>query len=135
MTVLIIDDDPEDTFLFREALHELYPHVACLIAHTCENIQTFMEKIGKVDIILVDAHMYPVDGKACLERLVKIVDHSQTKLVVYSGDLSPAERLELEKTGVDYILVKAANYALLKSAISELLADRFDHDPLNMLSS
>jgi DNA-binding NarL/FixJ family response regulator len=125
MTVLIIDDDPEDTSLFREALNELYPHAVCIIAHTCKNIQVSMKNIGEVDIIFIDGHMYPIPGNACLEQLIKIVDRSKTKLVVYSGGVSPTERLELEKIGADHILIKATSYDLLKSSIGEILASHF----------
>lgn len=132
MTVLIIDDDLEDTSFFCEAIHELYPNVTCIIAHTCENIQASMERIGEVDFIFLDGHMYPIEGKACLEGLVKIVDHSKTKIVIYSGSLSPTEQFELQTIGADYILIKAPNYNQLKSSISEIIAKRF---PLNTLSS
>jgi DNA-binding response OmpR family regulator len=130
MTVLIIDDDPEDTSLFAEALNELYPNSICIISHSCEDIQASMNKIGEVDIIFLDGHMYPVGGKTCLTQLIKIVDHAKTQIVIYSGSLSPAEKIELEKIGADHILIKPPNYKLLKSSIGEILARHFDPDPL-----
>jgi DNA-binding response OmpR family regulator len=133
MTILMIDDDLEDISLFCEALKELNPNAVCIVAHTCENIQASMERIGEVDIIFLDAHMYPVEGKSCLAQVVKIVDHSKTKIVIYSGPLSPMEQLELEKIGVDYILIKAPDYNLLKSGISEILANHIALDSLDPL--
>ena len=129
MTILIIDDDPEDTSLFREALYELFPNAVCIIAHNCEKIRSAMEKIGEVDMIFLDRHMYPIEGKECLEQLTKIVDHSKTKIVIYSGSISPMEQLALEKAGADYTLIKASNYYLLKSSVGEMLANCVDHNP------
>jgi DNA-binding response OmpR family regulator len=130
MTILIIDDDPEDTSLFCEALNELYPDAICIIAHTCENIHSYMERIGEMEMIFLDGHMFPVEGKTCLQELLNIVDRTKTKIAIYSGGLSPTEQFELEKIGADYILIKAGNYDELKSGIGEILARRFDTRPL-----
>lgn len=121
MKVLLIDDDPDDTSLFREALFELDPDIICILANTCENIQASMDMIGQVDIIFMDDHLYPIEGKVCLEQLTRIVDHSRTKLVVYSGSLSPPDQLDLERIGADYVLIKATDYQTLKTSIREIL--------------
>ena len=121
MKVLLIDDDPDDTSLFREALFELDPNITCIIANTCENIQASLDMIGQVDIIFMDDHLYPIEGKVCLEQLARIVDHSKTKLVVYSGSLSPSDQLDLERIGADYVLIKATDYQMLKTSIREIL--------------
>jgi DNA-binding response OmpR family regulator len=121
MTILIIDDDPDDTSLFCEAVSDLDPNATCIVAHSCENIQASIETINEVDIIFVDGHMYPIGGKACLEKLMKFVDRSRTKIIVYTGSLSPAEKIELEEIGADHILIKTASYQELKSNIGEIL--------------
>ena len=125
MNILVIDDDPEDTLLFCEALSELHPNAICIVAHTCENIKTTMELIPQVDIIFIDGHMYPLDGKACLEQLIKFVDRSRTKIVIHSSFLSQEDQVALEVIGVDDFLIKAPNYQMLKSNIGRLLAFYF----------
>jgi hypothetical protein len=51
----------------------------------------------------------------------------KTKIVIYSGSITPVEQLELEKTGADYTLIKASNCSLLKSSIGEM-ANCVDHN-------
>ena len=125
MNVLIIDDDPEDTSLFCEALNELYPNATCTVAHSSEYILTSIDRIIEMDIIFIDGHMHPMDGQTCLELLIKSVDRSKTKIVIYSGSLSPKEQLDLKQIGADYILLKAPSYYLLKASIGEIFAAHF----------
>ena len=125
MNVLIIDDDPEDTSLFCEALNELYPNATCTVAHSSDYIHTSLERIVEMDIIFMDGHMQPMDGQSCLEQLIKCVDRSKTKIVVYSGSLSPKEQLDMKKIGADYILLKAPSYYLLKENIGKIFATHF----------
>ena len=122
MNILIIDDDPEDTMVFCEALTDLDPLATCRVAHSCENIQASAESIATVDIIFIDGHMYPIDGKACLIELMKFVDRSRTKIIIHSGSISPEEKQALEDAGADFILLKTSSYQQLKLNISEILA-------------
>lgn len=75
-----------------------------------------------MDMIFLDGHMFPVEGKTCLQELLKIVDRKKTTIAIYSGGLSPAEQVEFEKIGADYILIKAGDYNELKARIGQLIA-------------
>lgn len=124
MQILIIDDDPEDTALFCEAVTELDPLAICRVAHTCEQIHSSAEMIAAVDFIFLAGHMHPVGGKACLAALMEFVDRARTRIIIHSGSLSPAEKNELEETGADLILLKTGSYEELKTNIAEILAIR-----------
>lgn len=126
MTILIIDDDQDDTTLFCEALADLDPTATCLVAHSCENIKNSFDTISKADVIFIDGHMYPIGGKACLEELMKIVDRANTTIIIYSGGMSPQETTELEEIGADHILIKTGNFDDMKSNIGKILANHFD---------
>src|SRR5690349_15741222 len=90
MTVLIIDDDPEETTLFCEAFNELYPYGKCLAANSCENICQIIDEESP-EIIFVDGHMYPTSGRECLQLLNSVVDRTRVKIIIHSGSLSPKE--------------------------------------------
>src|ERR1051325_6271990 len=91
INVLVIDDDQDDAALLKEAIHELYPEAICNTVGTCENIHEHINGKTLVDIIFLDGHLYPVDCESCIKNIFEIVDRTKTKVIIYSGSLSPKE--------------------------------------------
>ena len=120
MNILIIDDDAEDTALFCEALSEIDPAAKYVVAHTCEGLDAQIA-LQAPDIIFLDAHMYPIDGRTCLQQIMKVLDHSKTRIVIHSGSISAEEQLDLQARGADHFLIKALTYPLLKDSIRGIL--------------
>lgn len=121
MHILIIDDDKDDTDMFCEVLKELLPDAKCSVSHTCSKIKQTIEKLGIPDIIFMDGHMYPMNGKECLIELNSFLDRSRTKIVIHSGSINEIEGTELKKLGIDHILIKADSYEGWKSNLREIV--------------
>jgi response regulator of citrate/malate metabolism len=124
MTVLIIDDDAEDTEMFCEALTELFPEAICHTANSCEKIAATLDNF-KPDIIFMDGHMFPTNGAECLKKLNELVDRGRVKIIVHSGSLSPAELNGFTAVGVDDVLIKASSYKEIKSNLVRILVDKY----------
>jgi CheY-like chemotaxis protein len=125
MNILIIDDDPDDTLLFCEALNDLFPSATCISLHSCESIKTILQTMPHPDVIFMDGHMYPIGGKDCLTMLKEVIDPDKTKTVIHSGSLSPKELQEFEDLGVNDVLIKADSYEKLKLNLKNLLVDQY----------
>jgi DNA-binding NarL/FixJ family response regulator len=122
MNILLIDDDVEDTDLFCKAMSELFPEAMCIAVNVCPKDIADTVISAQPDIIFMDGHMYPTNGKECLSQLNQIVDRKQVKIVIHSGSLSPSEMSEFIQLGVDDILFKPSSYDTLKSNIMNILA-------------
>ncbi len=120
MNVLIIDDDADDTELFCKALSELFPSATCFAVNSCQQIHDTV-RAAQPDIIFMDGHMFPTNGKECLNQLNQLVDRRQIKVIIHSGSLNPKEMAEFEAMGVDDILIKPSSYPTLKSNIFNIL--------------
>lgn len=126
MKILIIDDDPEDTMLFCEAIHEILPSATCITEHSCQDIARIFANTQPVNVVFVDGFMYPFGGVECLKTLRNILGaSSDTKVVIYSGGISPAQMEEFKACGVDDILIKPASYESLKTNLSRLLKEKY----------
>lgn len=116
MNVLIIDDDPEDTALFCEALHELLPEAIFQAINSCKNLSENVQAFNP-DIIFLDGHLNPMCGKECLLLLSDVIDRNRTKIIIHSGSLSPMELHEFQEGNVDEIIFKTGSYQKLKDNI------------------
>ena len=128
MTVLIIDDDAEDTELFCDAFHELFPDALCEIANSCKKIETAVNSIHP-DIIFMDGHMFPTSGKECLKKLNEHVDRKRIKVIVHSGSLTPNEVDDFNAMGIDGVMIKASSFSQLKSNLVNIIVDRYQLAP------
>ena len=112
--------------LFCEAIHDILPTATCITEHSCQNIGQVLTNAQPVSAVFVDGLMYPLGGVECVRRLRSILGPaSKTKIVVYSGGVSPVQIAEFQNCGVDDIVIKPASYESLKTNLSRLLKEKY----------
>jgi PleD family two-component response regulator len=120
MNILIVDDDPEDTMIFCEAVKAVDPDITCLVKHKCKDIvHTLQNLTVPLQYIFIDAYMNPIDGKECLKEIKKVVDRDKTVIIVYSGYLSDRQISEFKNLGAHDTMIKASNMESLKSHLAK----------------
>ena len=76
MTILYIDDDPDDREFFREAVHYMDPAIMC---HTAEDgakgLRDLDEMIIMPDFIFLDVNMPIMNGRQFLIEIKKRPRH------------------------------------------------------------
>ena len=111
--------------LFCEAIHEILPSATCIAEHSCEDIGRVFASM-RVSVVFVDGLMYPYGGVECLKALRNILGStSETKIVIYSGGISPEQIAEFDACGVNDILIKPSSYELLKTNLTRLLKEKY----------
>src|SRR3954447_1638284 len=84
-TLLIVDDDPDDTQLFCEAVSKINNTFHCYSAATGEEaLQLLKSAIVKPDFIFLDLNMPRMGGKQCLIQLKKDPRFTKIPIVIYS---------------------------------------------------
>ncbi|WP_207496672.1 response regulator [Aridibaculum aurantiacum] len=82
LAVLLVDDDPDDIFLFKEAAEQAAFDIQVLAAEP-EVIYQYLEA-GKPDVILLDINMPQKDGIEYLLELKSNAEYKEIPIIMYS---------------------------------------------------
>ena len=118
MTILYIDDDPDDREFFREAVHYMDPAIMC---HTAEDgakgLRDLDEMIIMPDFIFLDVNMPIMNGRQFLIEIKICPRLRSVPVVIYSTTNHPGERSDFMKLGAYKVVAKPSSL----HSISELI--------------
>jgi CheY-like chemotaxis protein len=111
-TILLIDDDEDDRWLFAEALSRTVTGVKCTTVSSGQDAIALLSADGAKfpDLILLDLNMPGMDGKKCLEIIKKTAGFKDIPVVVYSTSKNPKDRDETKLLGASDFIVKPSDY-------------------------
>ncbi|WP_298715638.1 response regulator [Chitinophaga sp.] len=123
-TILLIDDDLDDTEIFEEALTEINP---AILFYKAENGQDAFNKlqgkeVGQPDIIFLDVNMPGMNGWQFLTKLKTEAAYHNIPVIMYSTSSAKKDIAIAEDLGAVGFLTKPADYKGLKKALLLLLA-------------
>lgn len=124
-SILLVDDDPDDQLLFREALSEADNSVAC---YSASNGIDAIEKltsgaVGAPDIIFMDVNMPRMNGIECLKALQKTRVAVEVPVVMYSTSDSPEHKKLSFENGAAKYLEKPNDFRELCNKLKAILND------------
>jgi two-component system, OmpR family, response regulator len=117
--ILVADDDPASTEL---VFYFLRSHGFNVSTAGDGNRALELGSSGDYDVVILDVHMPLYDGVEVLQLLRKRHVLHPVKVIGLTGDLSQEVRLALLGSGVDSILTKPVNLALLREEVNRLVA-------------
>lgn len=111
-SVLVIDDDQDDQFLFQEALKEADNTV---MYYDANNGADALEKLdsGVVqtpDIIFMDVNMPIMNGPDCLSELKKSSEYKSIPVIMYSTSCCAEYQQEYIAAGAEDYIVKPSDF-------------------------
>jgi len=108
MTVLCVDDDPDDLEVFKEAAYSINPEVNCLLAFDAEGAMKFLNDATVLpDFIFLDINMPKMDGISFLKLLRTYDDFKDIPVVMYSTSINHNDYNESIKYGAISFIQKA----------------------------
>lgn len=119
LSILIVDDIPENLLLLEDVLGELG-----YITHAAFNGLQALEVLAKeeVHLIIADAMMPKMDGFQLCKSVRNSSKHASVPFIIYSSDYIDEEDKELARTiGADRYVVKTGGTDSLLLAVSELM--------------
>lgn len=122
--VLIVDDNPADTVLVKEALRSCGFQGDIVTARDGQaGLDLFHKRKRKPDLVLLDINMPVLDGHGMLERLRNSPDeHARTlPVVVMTGSTLPSDLDLAYKLGANAYMNKPADYIGLLDAVRGVL--------------
>lgn len=114
MTILLIDDDEDDRWLFAEALQRTVPAVNCITAAGgTEAIELLTSEEVMPDMIYMDLNMPGMDGKRCLQILKQHPSLKHIPVTVYSTSNFHKDIQEAKALGASEFIIKPSDYSQL----------------------
>lgn len=122
--IILVDDDKDDCFLFKEALDELtLPVVLSIIHDGAEFMNTLKnDTVDFPDVIFLDLNMPRKNGFECLKE---IKGHSTLKhlpVIIFSTSFDTHVANRLYEKGANYYMRKPSDFSTLKQLIEQALS-------------
>jgi len=115
MTVLLVDDDADEIFLFQEALREIGTNIRLVTTDGSKFCFDMLENIIP-DLIFLDVNMPKVSGKDCLKVIKNNNKLSHIPVIMYSTSVSPTDKQFFGDAGVE-LATKPSSFRELVSFI------------------
>lgn len=121
--VLVVDDDPDEIELLREAFSEVAPRVTCYGAANGLAALDYLSDPSQVlpDIILLDINMPVMNGWDFLRNVKKSERFREIPVVVYTTTNREQDRHLADSLGAKKFIRKPDNYSALKRELEGLL--------------
>lgn len=121
LSILYIDDDPEDIEIFQEAVKTVDPSIQYISATSAKQALEILNS-GKnlPHHIVLDINMPGMDGKLCLKEIRKENKFDSINIVVYSTNSFPKDIEQIEALGATFIR-KANSFNELCEMVSQLV--------------
>jgi len=135
-TVIIIDDDNDDTEIFCEALSEVRGDIVCLPMSNGKTAVDFFDSSSERNLmaIFLDVNMPVMNGWEILAKLKAIPLISTVPVIMYSNSSNPSDIQRSKKMGAAYFFIKSFNYHHLKKGLSTVIA-HIEKGTLNEIES
>ena len=117
---MIIDDDKDDRFFFKEALTEMLSSVKCLEANSGIEALELLRKAAQLpNFIFLDINMPRMDGYECLKELKKDEKLKNIPVIMYATSFTEESIDQLHKLGASSYLHKPTDMNKLPAQIFE----------------
>jgi len=122
MTILYVEDDPEDQEFFRDALLIIAPHTTCYFASSSHEAFRIMHKIiVPPDYIFLDINMPEMNGKEFLKVIKANPGLKNIPVIVYSTSNSHTDIDECRQLGAVDFIVKPNDFASICETLKRYL--------------
>jgi CheY-like chemotaxis protein len=124
--VLLVEDDPGDELMTREAFEENKIGNRLHVAHDGEEALDFLYQRGehadapKVDLILLDLNLPKYDGRQVLERIRSDPELTHTPVVILTTSSSEEDILRSYKLHANAFVTKPVDVAQFISAVRQI---------------
>ena len=121
MIILCIDDDPDDTDFFCEAIKEVSPEAKCVTANDGLSALKVLRSEELPDVIFLDINMPRMSGREVLMQIKKSYKLSQIPIIIYSTTILPRDVDNFRNLGAHDVLAKYIKLKDLCDALQVIL--------------
>lgn len=120
---LLADDDPDDRFLFSEALKLVDPAIHCMMVGNGKEVLTMLQNdfFSLPDCIFLDLNMPLMNGLECLQAIRKEPAWQNVPVILYSTTLEKDVEQHMLEAGAHACFVKPSGPAELAASLRNLI--------------
>ena len=122
LSFLLVDDDLDDTSLFKEVLEEVTPSVVFNSAEDGSQALHFLKKETSIlpDVIFLDLNMPRMGGKECLTEIKSDKKLHDIPVIMYTTSSQSKDIEETMQKGAICFITKPTNMKDLKDILSSI---------------
>jgi CheY-like chemotaxis protein len=130
LTILMVDDDPDDFFLVRHALGDKKGRIDLRLVEDGEELMDYLLKRGRFEgtvcapppcLILLDLNMPIMDGREALREIKADPLLRHIPVVVFTTSNDTDDILASYRLGASSFIVKPASYDRLVAVLASLV--------------
>lgn len=122
-TILLVDDDEEEFYIFKLALDLAAIDYRCVWANGCEQASHMVKEL-RPDFVFIDINMPRYNGINCLKKLKEIPALQCSIFVMYSTYISQDDHDKAIELGAAHCMHKPENVTLLLKQLNSLFNDK-----------
>ncbi|MDB5195681.1 MAG: hypothetical protein JWP88_51, partial [Flaviaesturariibacter sp.] len=81
--ILLVDDDPDDCFLFRKALADIDAQLQLQFISDCDDLLPAIAS-GKPNMVFMDINMPKMSGFDCVRQIRELESYQHLPIIMYS---------------------------------------------------
>jgi DNA-binding response OmpR family regulator len=105
MKILLVDDDPDESVIFRDAVEQLGETVEVSQVYYCHELYDLLKK-STFDLIILDINLPLVNGIECLKKVRGDLSLPQLPIIMFSNVIN--------QLNIDLSYKHKANYFFIK---------------------
>ncbi len=103
MTILCVDDDPDDRQLLCEAIQEICDSTLCISVKSGQETLNFLRGGIVPDIIIMDIYMPVMNGIDCLTQIRADQDLKELRVIMFSTQSNPINDKKIKSLRAEFI--------------------------------
>lgn len=116
---LLVDDDPDDTFLFGEVLHDVDPSIEFRTAANGQEALDLLKSMPSLpDVIFLDLNMPRMGGVECLTELKADEALKDVPVIIYTTSSQSKDIEETIQKGAVCFITKPSNMKGLREILT-----------------
>jgi CheY-like chemotaxis protein len=122
MTILYVEDDPDDCELFKEAVRTVSPRALCHVSNTGKDALEYLhETIISPDYIFLDINLPEMDGRELLKVIKMTAGLKSIPVIMYSTSTYPADKKLCLQLGAAGFITKPNSFSGMCEVLKEFL--------------
>ena len=126
MTILYVDDDPDDRQIFEEAVKSLDSRHVCVTAQDGLDALSYLSMHKPPDLIFMDLNMPLMDGKTCLTAIRENKKNDHLPVIIFTTSTNPREKKQCERLGATDFLLKPFSFVHMREILRAVFDQRQD---------